>query len=190
MAQLINLIRKDQLRFKYYHGPKQISQWVTFSYRIGNYLCYKKGKGFFYTLLFRIYHTYYKFVNLITGIQLPLTVQAGGGLLFPHYSCIVFSGDVFIGNNVTIHQGVTIGKIHGGKKNGSPVIGNNVIIYPNCNICGKLHIGNNVVIGANSVVLKDIPDNCFVAGSPAKVISNDTFSILGEIGRKIYWCES
>lgn len=51
-----------------------------------------------------------------------------------------------------------------------PIIGDNVSLGCNVTIIGGVHIGNNVTVGAGSVVVKDIPDNCIVAGNPAKVI--------------------
>ena len=53
---------------------------------------------------------------------------------------------------------------------GAPTIGDNCIIYPGAKIFGKITIGNNVVIGANAVVNKDVPDNAIVAGVPARII--------------------
>ena len=53
-----------------------------------------------------------------------------------------------------------------------PKIGNNVIIFPGASVIGNIEIGDNVVIGANSVVLTDIPSNSIVAGNPAIVVSN------------------
>lgn len=58
-----------------------------------------------------------------------------------------------------------------GKKKGFPTIGNNVTIFPGARVVGNIHVGDNVVIGANSVVVKDVPDNSIVAGVPARVIS-------------------
>ena len=77
-----------------------------------------------------------------------------------------------IGEKVTIYQGVTIGQ----SKGVYPVIGDNVIIYAGAKIVGDVHIGNNVIIGANSVVVDSVPDNTIVAGIPARVIKtiNDT----------------
>ena len=54
-----------------------------------------------------------------------------------------------------------------------PVIGNNVEIHSGAKIVGPVRIGNNVIIGANAVVTKDIPDNCVVAGIPAKIIKEN-----------------
>lgn len=71
-----------------------------------------------------------------------------------------------IGANCTLFHDVTIGVGRGG----TPTIGDNCIIYPGAKIFGKIMIGNNVVIGANSVVNKDVPDNAIVAGVPARII--------------------
>lgn len=60
----------------------------------------------------------------------------------------------------------------GGRNNNPkvPVIGNNVFIGTGAKILGDIHIGNNSIIGANAVVIHDVPDNCSVAGVPAKIL--------------------
>lgn len=67
-----------------------------------------------------------------------------------------------------IGQGVTIGGKSGWYE--VPVIGDDVIINAGARILGPVKIGNNVIIGANAVVVKDVPDNCVVAGVPARII--------------------
>lgn len=116
----------------------------------------------------------YKFLKLLSGIQLPIGTKIGPGLRFHHYSCIVIAQQSKIGKNACIHQGVTIGRVFYGKNSGTPIIGDNLIAYPGAKIFGKIRIGNNVIIGANAVVCHDIPDNCIVAGVPAQIISNDS----------------
>ncbi|XAS65970.1 hypothetical protein V3C33_10610 [Micrococcaceae bacterium Sec5.7] len=82
----------------------------------------------------------------------------------------VIHPDSIIGRDCVIAQNVTLGgRVRG---NGTPVIGNNVFIAPGAKCFGG-KIGSNVVIGANSVVLDEIPDNCVVAGVPARIISRD-----------------
>jgi serine O-acetyltransferase len=66
---------------------------------------------------------------------------------------------------------VTIGQSNRGKRKGCPTIGNEVYIGPGAKIFGNIKIGNNVAIGANSVVTRDIPDNAVVVGIPGNVIS-------------------
>ena len=84
--------------------------------------------------------------------------------MFCHFSCIVIAQSVNIGKNVSIHQGVTIGRIFNGKYSGVPTIGDNVVIFSGAKVLGNIQIGDNAVIGANAVV----------AGVPAKIISTDS----------------
>lgn len=77
-----------------------------------------------------------------------------------------------IGNNCVIHQCTTIGNKYDGRNDLVPTIGDNVIIGAHSLIIGDIYIGNNVIIGAGSVVTKDIPDNTVVAGNPAQVIKS------------------
>lgn len=114
-------------------------------------------------LLLRYYQRKY-------GILLAPGTKIRGGLTFPHFGNIIINGGVIIGKNVTIFQGVTIGSVRG---KGVPKIGNNVVISPNSILIGNITIGNNVFIGAGSVVTKSFPDNVTIAGNPAKIINNN-----------------
>lgn len=67
-----------------------------------------------------------------------------------------------------MYQGCTIGAVHG---KGAPIVGDNVLMYAGSKIVGKVHVGNNVVVGANAVVINDVPDNAVVVGIPARVVS-------------------
>lgn len=71
-----------------------------------------------------------------------------------------------------MRQGVTIGNKN--TEDDCPIIGDNCDIGAGAKIIGAIHIGNNVTIGANAVVVKDIPDNCIVGGIPAKIIKMRT----------------
>lgn len=70
-----------------------------------------------------------------------------------------------------LSQQVTIGVVNRGKMKGYPTIGDNVYIGPGAKVIGNVHVGNNVAIGANCVVTKDVPDNAVVVGIPGQVIS-------------------
>lgn len=108
-----------------------------------------------------------------SGIQIPYSTQIGPGLYLGHFGSIVINGAAIIGKNVNVSTGVVIGQANRGNMKGTPIIGDEVYIAPGAKIIGAVRIGNNVAIGANAVVTKDVPDNAVVAGIPAKIISMD-----------------
>lgn len=92
---------------------------------------------------------------------------------FPHgISGIFISDGAYIGKDAIIFQGVTIGSntLSDSKKNGSPVIGDNVYIGAGAKIIGNVKVGNNVRIGANAIVVEDVPDNSVVVLDKPRVI--------------------
>lgn len=98
----------------------------------------------------------------------------GPGLVIQHGFATIISAES-IGQNCKIYQQVTIGYNH---KLEAPKIGDNVEICCGAKVIGGVVIGNNVIVGANAVVLTDVPDNSIVAGIPAKVIKrNDLFIV-------------
>ena len=74
-----------------------------------------------------------------------------------------------VGKHFSVYQNVTVGVSNGGK----PVIGDFVTIFTHSVVIGDIRIGNNVTIGASTMVYKDVPDNCVVIGNPARIISQD-----------------
>ena len=100
---------------------------------------------------------------------LQITTPRGrlaGGLIFQHGFATIVSAER-IGRNCKIYQQVTIGYNH---KLQAPSIGDNVEICCGAKVIGGVRIGSNVLIGANAVVVSDVPDNSIVAGVPARVI--------------------
>jgi serine O-acetyltransferase len=95
--------------------------------------------------------------------------EIGPGFSLYHVFGTTFSDKVKLGANNTILHGVTLGAVNGFY----PTTGNNVYFGPGCCVLGGITIGNNVVIAANAVVTKDIPDNAIVAGNPSRVISSN-----------------
>jgi serine O-acetyltransferase len=137
-------------------------------------------------IFYRFYHFLYKIklrltaeifsrINLFfNGAEIDPAADIGSGCKIWHSYGVVIGRGVKIGNNVSIFSNVVLGGLghsifHHGEP-GYPVIGDNVILYTNVTVLGPVRIGNNTTIGAHSLVLKSIPDNCLAAGSPAKII--------------------
>ncbi|MGE5865508.1 MAG: serine O-acetyltransferase, partial [Rhizobacter sp.] len=95
------------------------------------------------------------------------------GFYIGHFGGIVVNGESVIGKNCNISQGVTLGQANRGRNKGCPIVGDNVYIGPGAKLVGAVRIGDNVAIGANAVVTRDVPDNAVVVGIPARVISHE-----------------
>ena len=106
------------------------------------------------------------------GIDIQ-SLSIGEGFYIGHFGHIVVNSAAVIGKNCNISQGVTIGISNTGSKKGVPVVGDYVYIGPGAKIMGNIKIGNRAAIGANSVVVNDVPENAVVVGVPARVVSND-----------------
>jgi serine O-acetyltransferase len=131
-------------------------------YKLG-YWFYNKGIPFLPKFLELIIFLFY-------NSRIPSSAKIGSGSFFAYggIGCVIHKRAV-IGQNVNIGTNVTIGGKSGHIN--VPVIGNNVFISTGAKILGPIIIGNNVIIGANAVVIDSIPDDCIVAGVPAKIIN-------------------
>lgn len=111
----------------------------------------------------------WKLQYLLFNCSVPASCKIGEGTKFGYGGIgIVIHARTIIGKNCLIGQGVTIGGKDGWYE--VPVIGDNVHINGGAKIIGPIRIGNNVEIGANCVVVKDVPSNCVVAGIPARIL--------------------
>ncbi len=114
---------------------------------------------------------FHYWAQTLYSTQLSYSSKIGSGFYIPHTGGIVINPRAVIGSNCYLAHNVTIGKVHAGEKVGVPNIGDDVFLGVGAVILGNIRIGRNVAIAANSVVTDDIPDNCFAAGAPAKVVS-------------------
>ncbi len=115
-----------------------------------------------------IYKLSFKFIQIITGIELPCEAEVGRNFVIDHFGGIIVSGYAKFGDNCRIRNGVTIG-LRRLEERSAPVIGNNVDIGAGAKLLGPIRIGDNVIIGANAVVLCDVPDNSIAVGVPATI---------------------
>lgn len=147
------------------------------SYRLNHYLW---GKG--WHLLARVLAQITRF---LTGVEIHPAARIGEGFFIDHGMGVVIGETTQIGNNVTLYHGVTLGgaTVFGkGSKNTNkrhPTLGNSVIVGAGAQILGPITIGNNAKVGANAVVLKDVPENQTVVGVPAHKVEQKQQKALG-----------
>lgn len=117
----------------------------------------------------------------LTGIDIHPGAKIGGNFFIDHGQGVVIGETTEIGENVTLYQGVTLGGTSLENKKRHPTLKDNIIVGAGAKILGPVIIGNNVRIGANSVVNKDIPDNSVVVGVPGRIVSRNSDKISKEI---------
>lgn len=138
---------------------------IMFWYRIANFL-YKHKLSF---LAYFIMNG----VKKRRGVEIHPAAKIGKKLLIDHGVGVVIGETTIIGDNCTIYQGVTLGGT--GKESGKrhPTIGNNVIIGAGAKVLGNIYIGDFVKVGANAVVLEDIPTSNTVVGCKGKIVKRE-----------------
>jgi serine O-acetyltransferase len=130
-----------------------------------------------FSLLRIVARLLHRFAQAKAGIDLSSGLRAGPGLLLVHGWGIVVNKDARIGSNVTLFNGVVIGRKDAisltGREIKYPVIGDDVWIGPHAIIIGGVRIGDGAIIGAGSIVTKDVPPRSMVVGNPARVIKSE-----------------
>ncbi|HIF9314796.1 TPA: serine O-acetyltransferase [Photobacterium damselae] len=113
-----------------------------------------------------------KLFKFFCGLDIPVRTKIGFGLVLYHPQNIVINSDSIIGDNVILKHNVTIGNKYDAKDKcyKSPVIGDNVELSPGVIVLGGISIGDNSIIGAGSIAVKNIPANSIAVGNPAIVI--------------------
>ena len=113
----------------------------------------------------------HRFWSAVTSCDVPLNTKIGLGFNMPHATGIVIHPYSVLGENCMVMQNVTIGGRGTGK--GYPIIGRGVDIGPGACVLGGITVGDGAQIGANAVVIADVPPRAVAAGVPARIIKTD-----------------
>lgn len=170
----------DIQRYKKAYGVRKIfefrrlmisqSLWAVLIYRFGRWCSGRSRKNPIFIFLKIIYVVLNKLIcELLLGIYLPAGCRIGKGLYLGGFLGLVINSATVIGENCSISHGVVIGTAGDGTPR-APSLGNNVYIGTGAVIIGNINIGDNVRIGANSVVNKSFPSDVTIAGVPATIV--------------------
>lgn len=141
--------------------------WALAVYRFGRWR-YGVRPVLLRKLFSLVYKVLFKLVQIVTGIELPCEAKLGRNFVIDHFGGVIISGHAAFGDNCRIRNGVVVGLKHADQPC-APCIGDNVDIGAGAKLLGGIRIGNNVLIGANAVVLVDVPDDSIAVGNPAVV---------------------
>jgi len=110
--------------------------------------------------------------RLLTGIEIHPQAQLGKDLFIDHGMGVVIGQTAIIGDHVTLYHGVTLGGVGKADATGKrhPTLGDHVVVGAGAQILGNITIGNGARVGANSVVITDVPEGATVIGIPARII--------------------
>lgn len=153
-------------------GGLSLGFWALQIYRFGR-LRYRFRSKLVRVPLAVIHLFFAKLAEGFCGVSIDVGAQIGRRLAIDHSGGIVIHGDAVIGDDCRIRQGVTIGNRRPDDPLAAPVIGNRVDIGAGAKILGAVRIGDDVRIGANAVVLTDVPCGASAVGVPARVIFPD-----------------
>lgn len=177
---MIKLLYSDYKKYKSYGGNFITiifftqGFWAIMQYRVAHF-CYQKIRiPIMRQLLLFLCLLWRKVIEITTGISIPASAKIGHSFYIGHFGGIILNSNASLGNNCNIGQGVTIGVSGIGDRRGVPIIGNNVYIGVNSVVAGKITVGDNVLIGACSLVNSDIEDDAVVLGVPAKIVSKNS----------------
>ena len=162
---------KEEIRNIADRDPAACSVWeillypslhATINHKIANFF-FKRKMCFIARLISQL-------SRFFTGIEIHPGATIGKRVFFDHGMGIVIGETAEIGDDCVMYHGVTLGGTSATRSKRHPTLKNGVIVGTGAKILGNITLGENVKIGANSVVLKSIPDNRVAVGIPAKII--------------------
>jgi serine O-acetyltransferase len=138
------------------------------------YLQNTKSGNYYFKILHFLCYLRIRKLSAKLHINIPINTL-GEGALIMHFGTLRINQNAKIGKNCILQPGVFIGQKD--SEENVPTVGDNVYFSPGSMAFGKIKIGNNVVVAPNSVVIKDVSDNCVVSGVPAKVIKQNGIKV-------------
>jgi len=155
---------------------------------IHSLIFYRIARFFYKRHLFFIARLLSQTGRFFTGIEIHPGAKIGRGLFIDHGMGVVIGETAEIGDNVTLYHGVTLGGTGKEKGKRHPTIGDGAIIGTGAKVLGPIYVGSGAKIGANAVVLKDVPAQSTAVGIPAKILKFKSAATIIEIkdykGRK------
>jgi serine O-acetyltransferase len=177
--------REDLARYSAHHDGRTIfslcveqGAWALLQYRIASAV-YRRRRERPNRIEMLLIVLSQKMIEIITGISLPFQADLAPGLYIGHFGPTLIHVEASIGTGCNISQGVNIGESGRGDRRGVPVVGRRVYIGANAVVAGRIHVGDDSVIGANALVTRDVPPGCTVVGNPATVVSQRGTSGMG-----------
>ncbi|MFP5080827.1 serine O-acetyltransferase [Pedobacter sp. JCM 36344] len=173
---MLNLLKRDLKRYSKVFKPFPIIRTILFEHSF--HLVFFFRLGFFFRTIpiigsFLGIITEY-FIRIFFASDISCRAKIGGGLFIVHGHDIVIGSKVKIGENCKIFNGVTLGGKYTEIEDApQPSVGNNIILSTGAKILGDIFIGDNSVVGANSVVLTSVEPNSVVVGIPARYVKKD-----------------
>lgn len=161
--EIDNIIKIDPAARNIFEVFLYPSLHAVINHKIANFFYRKK--------MFFLARFFSQFSRFFTGIEIHPGATLGKNVFFDHGMGIVVGETAEIGDNCIIYHGVTLGGVSTAKIKRHPTLKNNVVVGAGAKILGNITIGENCRVGANSVVLKDLPDNTVAVGIPAKIIT-------------------
>lgn len=108
--------------------------------------------------------------RLLSNVDIHPGATIGARFFIDHGACVVIGETAEVGDDVTIYHGVTLGGTSWSKGKRHPTLGDGVLVGAGAKILGPIQVGKNARVGANSVVVQDVPEGCTVVGIPGKVV--------------------
>ena len=133
-------------------------------------ILYRTARFFFNSRLFPVGWILLEINKLLNGCVIGGNAQFDEGFVLMHPIGVIINGGVRGGKNIVIESGVVIGAAKNGLPVLVPALGDNIFIGSGAKILGGIKIGNNVTVGANAVVIKDVPNGATVVGIPARIV--------------------